>query len=302
MLGNAAAATAVPLDRNGGEGDAPGMNYRHSFHAGNFADLVKHALVLWLLERRQAAGPVTVIDTHAGAGVYDLSGDAARSKEAEAGIARLMAAADRPPLIESLAGEVERLNPRGGATLYPGSPLLIARRLRPADRYLGFELHPPVFDLLEQALEPFPRAAARAGDGYDQARAEAAHAQAAFVLIDPPFERPDDYLRAADTGAAIVRADPRAMVAIWTPLKDMETFDGFLRRLDQAGVKRALVAEARLRPLANPMKMNGCAVVVLNPPVGAEAAASEICGWVADRLGDAGARAEVWMTGDGAAG
>ena len=101
-------------------------------------------------------------------------------------------------------------------------------------------------------------------------------ATGAFVLIDPPFEQPDDYNRAADTAAAIARADPRATVAIWTPLKDMETFDGFLRRLDQAGIKRMLVAEARLRPLTDPMKMNGCAVVVLNPPPGAEAAAIEV--------------------------
>ena len=273
------------------------MNYRHSFHAGNFADLVKHALVLWLLERRQALGPVTVIDTHAGAGLYDLTGDAARSKEAEAGVARLMTAADRPPLIEALAAEVARLNPEGGARLYPGSPLLVAGRLRPVDRYVGFELNPPVLDLLEQALEPFPQAVGMGGDGYDQARSWAARAPGAFVLIDPPFERPDDYHRAADTGAAIVRADPRAMVAIWTPLKDMETFDGFLRRLDQAGVKRVLAAEARMRPLTNPMKMNGCAMVLLNPPAGAAAAASEICGWAAERLGDAGARAEVWMAG-----
>ncbi|MDY6923371.1 MAG: 23S rRNA (adenine(2030)-N(6))-methyltransferase RlmJ [Pseudomonadota bacterium] len=275
------------------------MNYRHSFHAGNFADLVKHALVLWLLERRQSSGPVTVIDTHAGAGVYDLSGDGARSKEAEAGVARLMAAAERPPTIEALAREVARLNPHGGANLYPGSPLLIANRLRPVDRYVGFELNPPVLDLLEQALDPFAGAAARGGDGYDQARGEAASSAGALVLIDPPFERPDDYHRAADTGAAIVRADPRAIVAIWTPLKDMETFDGFLRRLDQAGIKRVLVAEARLRPLTNPMKMNGCAVVVLNPPAGAEAAASEICGWVAERLGEGGSRSEVWMAGAG---
>ncbi|MBW8303774.1 MAG: 23S rRNA (adenine(2030)-N(6))-methyltransferase RlmJ, partial [Brevundimonas sp.] len=210
---------------------------------------------------------------------------------------RLMAAADRPPLIEALATEVARLNPHGGARLYPGSPLLIAGRLRPTDRYVGFELNPPVLDLLEQALEPFPQAVGMGGDGYDQARGWAARAQGVFVLIDPPFERPDDYLRAADTGAAIARADPRATVAIWTPLKDMETFDGFLRRLDQAGLKRVLVAEARLRPLTDPMKMNGCAVVVLNPPPGAEAAAGEICGWVATTLGGAGARAEVWFTG-----
>lgn len=273
------------------------MNYRHSFHAGNFADIVKHALLLWLLERRQAQGPVSVIDTHAGAGLYDLTGDAARSKEAEAGIARLMAAGDRPPLIEALATEVGRLNPDGGVTFYPGSPRLIANRLGEDDRYVGFELHPPVLDLLTEALEPFPAAMAQGGDGYDQARTWAAEATGAFVLIDPPFEQPDDYHRAADTAAAIARTDPRATVAIWTPLKDMETFDGFLRRLDKAGIKRALVAEARLRPLSDPMRMNGCAVVVLNPPPGAEAAANEACGWVASALGGETARSEVWFTG-----
>ena len=276
------------------------MNYRHSFHAGNFADLVKHALALWLLQRRQAYGPVTVIDTHAGAGLYDLTGDAARSKEAEAGVARLMASDDRPPLIEALAAEVARLNPQGGVALYPGSPLLLAGRLRPCDRYLGFEMNPPVLALLEQALADVPQAEARGGDGYDQVPAAASGARGAFVLIDPPFERPDDYNRAADTAAAIARADPRATVAVWTPLKDLETFDGFLRRLDKAGARRALVAEARLRPLANPMKMNGCAMVVLNPPPGTDAAAREICGWVAARLGEAAARAEVWTMGDAA--
>jgi 23S rRNA (adenine2030-N6)-methyltransferase len=208
-----------------------------------------------------------------------------------------MAAADRPPLIEALAAEVGRLNPDGGAAFYPGSPLLIAGRLGEDDRYVGFELNPPVLDLLTEALEPFPQAMAQGGDGYDQARTWAALATGALVLIDPPFEQPDDYHRAADTAAAIVRADPRATVAIWTPLKDLETFDGFLRRLDQAGIKRALVAEARLRPLSDPMRMNGCAVVVLNPPPGAEAAATEVCGWVASMLGGDGARAEVWFTG-----
>lgn len=272
------------------------MNYRHSFHAGNFADLVKHALVLWLLERAQRSGPVAVVDTHAGAGLYDLTGDATRSREAEAGIARLMAAEGRPPLIEALAKAVAALNPEGGADLYPGSPLLVAQRLRATDSYVGFELNPPVLELLEQALQPFANASARGGNGYDQAVAEAGRAPGGLVLIDPPFEQPDDYLRAADTGAAIARADARTTVAIWTPLKDMETFDGFLRRLDQAGIKGALVAEARLRPLTNPMKMNGCAMVVLNPPAGAEAAAQEICGWVCDALGDTGARAEVWSS------
>ena len=271
------------------------MNYRHSFHAGNFADLVKHALLLRLLAERQAAGSVSVFDTHAGAGLYDLTGDAVRSKEAEAGVARLMAAqGDLPPTIRALADQVAALNPDGGARFYPGSPLLTARNLRPGDRYRGFELRDEVKGLLDEALTGFPDATAQAGDGYDALVASMRGASNPLVLIDPPYERGDDYHRAADAAIAARRADPSAVVAIWTPLKDLETFDGLLRRLVPAG--SALVAEARLRPLTNPMKMNGCAMVVLGASPGVEAAAHEICGWVAETLGDVGAKAEVWRT------
>lgn len=269
------------------------MNYRHSFHAGNFADLLKHALVLWLVKARQAAGPLTVFDTHAGAGLYDLSGDGVRSKEAEAGVARLMTAEGRPPLMDALAAEVAAINPGGGARFYPGSPLLIADALKDGGRYVGFELNPPVRAMLAEALTGRSNAVAREGDGYAMVVAEAAKVRGPLVLIDPPFERPDDYVRSAETAIAVVKRDPTATVAIWTPLKDLETFDGFIRRL-QGKAGPTLVAEARLRPLTNPMKMNGCALVVVNPPKGAEAAANEICGWVAGALGEAGGRAEVW--------
>ncbi|WP_312687072.1 23S rRNA (adenine(2030)-N(6))-methyltransferase RlmJ [Brevundimonas nasdae] len=269
------------------------MNYRHSFHAGNFADLVKHALVLWLLKTRQKAGPVTVFDTHAGAGLYDLSGDGARSREAEVGVAKLMTAEGRTPLMDVLAAEVARLNPDGGVRFYPGSPLLIADALSEGGRYVGFELNPPVREMLAEALTGRANAEARGGDGYEAVTAEAGRVRGPLVLIDPPFEKPDDYIRSAETAVAIVRRDPSATVAIWTPLKDLETFDAFIRRLHgRAG--QTLVAESRLRPLTNPMKMNGCAMVVVNPPAGAEAAADEICGWVANALGDTGGRSEVW--------
>ena len=271
------------------------MNYRHSFHAGNFADLVKHALLLCLLAERQAAGPVAVFDTHAGAGLYDLTGDAARSREAEAGVARLMAAeGDLPPAIRTLADQVAALNPDGGARFYPGSPLLTARNLRPDDAYRGFELREEVKGLLDEALADFANAKAEAGDGYD-ALIPAMHGAAnPLILIDPPYERGDDYHRAADAAIAARRADPTAVVAVWTPLKDMETFDGFLRRLAPAGA--ALVAEARLRPLTNPMKMNGCAMVVLGASPAIEAAAKEVCGWVTATLGDPGSKAEIWRS------
>ena len=266
------------------------MNYRHSFHAGNFADVVKHALLLWLLDQRQAAGAVTVLDTHAGAGMYDLTGDAMRSKEAEAGIARLMAAADRPPLIEALAAEVSALNDGGETRLYPGSPLLVASRLRADDRYIGFELRDEVQALLVEALKAFPNAEGRLADGYETVVSSARAVKGPVVLIDPPFERPDDYVRAAEAARTLAR-DPASTIAVWTPLKDMETFDGFVRRL--SGLK-VVAAEARLRALNNPMKMNGCAMVFINPPAGIEAAADQVCGWVAKALGDAGGKAEVW--------
>ena len=266
------------------------MNYRHSFHAGNFADLVKHALVLWLVTETQ---PSVVLDTHAGAGLYDLSGDAARSKEAEAGVTQLMRAEGRPALMQALADRVAAINPGGGVRYYPGSPLLIADALAPGGRYVGFELNPPVRQMLDEALAGRTNAEAREGDGYDLAVAEAAGARAPLVLIDPPFEKPDDYVRAAEAAIAVMRRDPKATVAIWTPLKDLETFDGFIRRL-QGKAGSTLVAEARLRPLTNPMKMNGCAMVVVNPPAGCEAAADAICGWVAGALGETGGRAEVW--------
>ena len=264
------------------------MNYRHSFHAGNFADIVKHALLLWLLAERRTHGRMAVIDTHAGAGLYDLSGDAARSKEAEAGVARLMAAEDLPPTLQALADEVRAVNAPGETRFYPGSPLLVARRTLADDLYAGFELNPPVLALLEEALGPWPVAEAHGGDGFEAGITRVP--SGSLVLIDPPFERPDDYVRSAE--AALRAAGRGCVVAVWTPIKDMETFDGFIRRLK--GPSPVLVAEARLRPLTNPMKMNGCAMVVLNPPEGAEAAASEICNWVALTLGDPGAKAEVW--------
>ena len=269
------------------------MNYRHSFHAGNFADLLKHALVLWLVKARQETGPLTVFDTHAGAGLYDLSGDGTRSREAEAGVARLMSAEGRTPLMDALAAEVAAINPDGGVRYYPGSPLLIADALKDGGRYVGFELNPPVRDMLAEALAGRTNAQAREGDGYAEVVAEAAKVRGPLMLIDPPFEKPDDYVRSAETAIAVVKRDPTATVAIWTPLKDLETFDGFIRRL-QGKAGTTLVAEARLRPLTNPMKMNGCALVVVNPPKGAEVAASEVCGWVAGALGEAGGRAEVW--------
>ncbi|HEX7761878.1 MAG TPA: 23S rRNA (adenine(2030)-N(6))-methyltransferase RlmJ, partial [Caulobacteraceae bacterium] len=119
------------------------MNYRHAFHAGNFADLLKHAIVLDLMGRlTAAAGPLTVVDTHAGAGGYDLAGELARKTgEGQAGIVRLMADAGAPAVFAPLKAAVRGVNGKGQSVrYYPGSPLLIAPALRPGDRYLACEI------------------------------------------------------------------------------------------------------------------------------------------------------------------
>lgn len=264
------------------------MNYRHAFHAGNFADLVKHAALLRLLaEIQKDRGPLTVIDTHAGRGLYDLSGPEAKaSGEAEAGIVRLMAAGDAPVEFAPLTREVSVLND-GDVRRYPGSPLLIARRLRPADRYIACELRPDEHAALAQALKPHGNARALCTDGYAAALTQTPTAGRALVLIDPPFEKADDYTRIVDTVAAVRRRNARAQAMIWLPIKDLQTLDSFLGALEDATDAPLTVAECRMQPLTDPMAMNGCAVVMvggadLQAPLGA------ICGWVAQALGSAG--------------
>ena len=274
------------------------MNYRHAFHAGNFADLVKHAALLDLLARLQAPGePLAVFDTHAGRGLYDLSGEEAqRSREAEAGIARLMEAADLPPALGQLRTAVSRLNAGGPASLYPGSPLLVAGALRKGDTYLGCELRPQEHSALSDALAGWPAAKTACADGYVEVKKRLSVEGPALVLIDPPFEKSDDYERCAAALAALRRRNPAAVVMVWLPIKDLETFDAFLREAEDAYDGPLLVAEARVRPLVDPTRMNGCALVTANAPEGFAEALSEICGWVAHELGDRG-KAEVWTAG-----
>jgi 23S rRNA (adenine2030-N6)-methyltransferase len=271
------------------------MNYRHAFHAGNFADLQKHAILLALLEALTAEDtPLSVVDTHAGAGAYDLGGDMAqRSGEAAAGIGRLQAMAQVPTVFAPLVAAVRALNGGGAGSLYPGSPLLIARALRKTDRYTACELRPDDFDSLRRTLAPYAFAQALKDDGYATAAARAGKGGRTFVLIDPPFERSDDYAQIVATTKAVLARDRDAVIAAWMPLKDLETFDAFMRAMETV-TNDALAAELRLRPLTDPMKMNGCAMVVVGTPKSAEGVIAEVTTWLADTLGDAGAKARVW--------
>jgi 23S rRNA (adenine2030-N6)-methyltransferase len=189
---------------------------------------------------------------------------------------------------------VRSLNDDGETRLYPGSPLLIARALRPQDRYLGCELRPDDYALLVEALTPFAKAKALQADGYASVTRNLDPAVSTLVLIDPPFEAADDYDQIAAAVRAVLARHPQAAIAIWVPLKDLETFDALLRRLEDGGVQDMLVVETRLRPLRDPMKMNGCAMLLLNAPAGLEPDLTTVAEWVAGKLGEAGAAARVW--------
>ena len=273
------------------------MNYRHAFHAGNFADLHKHAILLAMLSALQDESEVlAVIDTHAGAGGYDLSGEMARrSGEAQAGIFRLRAAKDAPPVFRPLLDAVAWMNKGEAGDLYPGSPLLISRALRRADRYAGCELRPDDVALLRETLAPYVNSQALQADGFETAARQAGQGGRGFVVIDPPFERPDDYDRMVATTRAVLARAPDAALAIWLPIKDLETFDAFLRAMETV-TDRLLVAELRLRPLTNPMKMNGCAMVMIGAPAAVDDAAASAGDWIASRLGETGGRSRVWRT------
>lgn len=273
------------------------MNYRHAFHAGNFADLQKHAILLAVLETLKAQSPgLAVIDTHAGAGGYDLSGEMARrSGEAEAGIFRLLADPAPPPVFAPLMAAVRAMNGGRDGPLYPGSPLLIAGTLRREDRYTACELRDDDFDLLRRSLAPFPFAQACKADGYETAQTRAGRGGRSVILIDPPFERPDDYARIVETTRQSLQRDPASVLAIWTPLKDLETLDAFVRALETV-TNDALIAEVRLRPLLEPMKMNGSAMVLVGAPLEVEPAVRSATEWIVRQLGQAGGVARIWRT------
>jgi len=183
---------------------------------------------------------------------------------------------------------VKRLNGGGGLRRYPGSPWLAAEALRPQDSYLGCELRPQEQAELARVLKGRRGAESLCADGFAAAVERCPPRGPVLVLIDPPFERADDYAQVVRTTAAVMRKNPAAQVLVWLPLKDLETFDAFLRDLEDATEAPILAAETRMRPLADPMRMNGCALVLVGPDKDLEPALDTVCRWTAATLGEGG--------------
>ena len=237
------------------------MNYRHAYHAGNFADCTKHALLVWLLRAlARKPAPFAVLDSHAGAGRYDLSGDAERTGEWRAGIARLLH--HPPPPLADYVAVVE------AAGLYPGSPAIIRALLRPVDRMMCCELHPEDAATLRRSFIHDPQSAVHVRDGWAALRAllPPAGAKRGLVLLDPPYEAPGEHARVAQAIATVSARFPAAIVAAWYPIKHRAP----VRALHEAvaGVRDMVAAELWLREPTDPARLNGNGLLVRNPPYG----------------------------------
>ncbi|MEQ1953212.1 23S rRNA (adenine(2030)-N(6))-methyltransferase RlmJ [Mesorhizobium sp. CN2-181] len=253
------------------------MNYRHAFHAGNFADVVKHVILTRLVEYlKQKDKAFRVIDTHAGAGLYDLSSDAAqRTGEWRGGIGRLHdsplaapAAALLAPYLEAVAAA----NGEDGFKHYPGSPLIARHLLRKQDRLTAIELHPREARELAELFVDDHQVRVIELNGW---LALGAHLppkeKRGLVVVDPPFEQPGEFERLLQGLMKAHRRWPGGIYALWYPVKDRDAVSRFAQNLREAGIPKILDIRFYIRPPSDEPRLDGTGMVVVNPPFTLEA-------------------------------
>jgi len=267
------------------------VNYRHGYHAGNFADVIKHlALVAILLHLRKKDTPFAVIDSHAGRGSYDLAGlEAAKTGEAQGGIARLADLSGEMP--EALSTYLSLA--RQSAT-YPGSPLIAAKLLRPQDRLTAIEKHPEEFAALEKNLEPYRNCTAELADGYTRtAKLLPPPSRRGLVLMDPPFESPDEFSALAQAARDAYRKFATGIFLIWYPIKSRAEVDAFTAEVLAGGIAKAMAIDTQVP--APEGKLGRAGLLVINPPYGFAVAIGQAALLLAPRLG--GEIISAWRAG-----
>ena len=284
------------------------MNYRHAFHAGNFADVFKHAVLCRILHYLRAKpAAFRVIDTHAGAGLYDLSSpEASRGGEWHDGIERLVAAQFAAPVAALLAPYLEvidALNERGRLKTYPGSPALARAWLRPQDRLIACEIEPKAAVALRQNLRGDTRIKTLEIDGWTALGAYVPPTERrGLVLVDPPFEEDGDFFRLARGLAAAHRKWATGIFTLWYPIKRRSEPDAFAKALRRLGIAKMLRAELMVGPLSDPARLNGCGLILVNPPWTLENELSVLLPALAGVLGRDGKGGFKldWLTREGA--
>ena len=282
------------------------MNYRHAFHAGNFADVFKHAILARVLSYLiLKPAPIRFVDTHAGIGIYDLSGaEATRTGEWRDGIGRMAAIARAPAIADLLAPYLASVGPPGQDGTwrsYPGSPAIAQWMLRPQDRLTLCELHPDDGAALKRNIGSDKRVKVLSCDGYGALRAAVPPPERrGLVLIDPPFEQPGEFNAVL---AALVGAHhrwPTGSYMLWYPLKDRVAVGRFAGGLATSGMKRVLQLHLLVGdPDAGPLAGSG--LILVNPPFTLRDEAEVLLPWLAETLGRPGQSTEWtarWLVGE----
>jgi len=247
------------------------LNYQHSFHAGSFADVHKHAsLVLLLQAMARKEKPFLYLETHAGAGRYDLQGSAGLgSKEWESGIAKLWGKKVSPCLSKYLE-IVSSLNPKS-LLRYPGSPWIAKSCLRPRDRMILLEARFGEAQQLEQVLSEHSNRGrlpqVRIGDGYEALRAWLPPPERrGIIFLDPSFEQNNEFSRLANAFLAVEKYFSTGTTVAWYPLKDRKTVSRFYQTLEKSDLRRLLVTELQVLPEDVGGRLFGSALLIHNPP------------------------------------
>lgn len=278
------------------------MNYRHLYHAGNFADVLKHAVLARIVTYLKHKDPAfRVIDTHAGIGAYDLSSaEAQKTGEWRDGVGRVMAAELSPELaafLEPWLETVKTLNPEGGVRHYPGSPTLTRMLLRKQDRLTAIELHPDDASQLRRVFEGDFQVRVIELDGW---LALGSHLppkeKRGLVLVDPPFEADGEYDRMIDGLARATRRFAGGTYMLWHPIKADSPLSGFDKKLVALGRPRTLSIRMLTRANTNAPGLNGSGLVIINPPFTLEAELKAVLPELARLLAQGpGAGAEIRM-------
>jgi 23S rRNA (adenine2030-N6)-methyltransferase len=248
------------------------MNYRHIYHAGNFADVLKHAVLARLIAYLQAKDKAfRVLDTHAGIGLYDLSSEEAqKTGEWRDGIGRLLDGEMPPAVAEILApylNAVHDLNPDGGLTYYPGSPKLARMLFRPQDRLSAMELHPDDYETLHRLFDGDFQSRITQLDGWLSLGAHLPPKEKrGIVLVDPPFEIGGEYERLVDGLEKAVRRFAGGVYCLWYPLKKGAPAAAFHKALQETGIPKILCAELSVKSDRETTGLAGSGVIVVNPP------------------------------------
>lgn len=279
------------------------MNYRHAYHAGNFADVLKHYALGEILARLLAKdAPLFFLDTHAGRGRYPLEDIATqRGGEFRTGILPLLARPNPPAALRAYCAQVRRLGESDGKLVaYPGSPSIALDLLRPDDRAAFCELEPLEAGALRELVRRDRRAAVHERDGYEALGALLPPAEKrGLVLVDPPYEDPLEWDRLARALIATHRRWPTGVYAVWYPLTHGNGARRFLAMLATSGIRRQLSAQLWMRREDSPVGLNGAGLLIVNPPWKLDESLEPALAWLASLLSPDDGRSRVeWLVGE----